>query len=568
MTLMKKSGALFGFVLFASILLVIAGLLFSNPGKSDLVGLASDQSVTSLARLPKCTNNSCISPPASSCKSGKLITYEIPGICRRSGKCDYIPISFDCPFGCSNGACIIKDECSSASIQEPNDDLHGKPGTNSFALFVNPIAKSESMQYALTFDKSLNVDVEKLARQMGNVVSYNKDGIILQLDSKNANPFMLTKLGSDDIRQVSFDGYIIELAEEPVLEKKAKTKKKIARLKKEIKELSESEEVSQADLNLLRSKRAEVDNAERGIEQELIIQENKIEQEQSRFVEDVSNTISKKRSGKIKDLPGQKKVYIKQKFKKTFNGVVIKDVSEHEISEIKKLRSVKRITPNFIASVNLQESVPIIRADKLWEIGLTGKGIRIGIIDTGVDYTHPDLSSCSGGGGGGGDSHAEATLKIGGRDYKVISSSDIGFNDFNIKVDISGDGVLPNFNLGDNFRDVIGSEKETITKDDYLFLKDFGMLQYKGADKATADNPLLKFKQLKTGNTTEQAYTNSKPLANLKLGGYDYSVFAASDVAFNDFDINTDLDHSGAIFDYGLGIIADESKDIAKDSNF
>lgn len=34
--------------------------------------------------------------------------------------------------------------------------------------------------------------------------------------------------------------------------------------------------------------------------------------------------------------------------------------------------------------------------DKLHQEGTTGKGIHIGIIDTGVDYTHPSLGGCFG----------------------------------------------------------------------------------------------------------------------------------------------------------------------------
>ncbi|MBS3114935.1 S8 family serine peptidase, partial [Candidatus Woesearchaeota archaeon] len=561
---MKKGEALFGLILFLSVLVLAAGLLFPNSHESDLAGLAIDQSVANLAKLPKCTNASCVSPPSPFCNGSKLITYEIPGICASNKKCSYTKFSVDCPLGCNNGACVFKDVCSSDSILGTVDDgAASKPGTNSFALFVNPVVKNENTKYSLYFDKSIQVNTEKLTKQMGNAVSYSDNGVVLEFDAKNANPFMLTKFGDDNIRQASFDGYIIELVEEPIAKKKANIEKKVKKLKQDINELSDSEAASSANLNILNNKRSELDKIERSSEQELIAQESRIEQEQLKFIDDLSNVIEKKRKAKAEKPQRVQMVHAKKRFKNSFNGVFIQDVSEDELLEIKKLKTVKRITPNFRVSIDLQESVPIIRADKLWETGITGNGVGIGIIDTGVDYSHPDLNGCS----GSGDSHAESTLKIGGRDYKVISSSGIGVNDFNIKVDISGDGVLPNFNLGDNFRDVIGSEKETITKDDYLFLKDFGMLQYKGADKITADNPLLKFKQLKTGNTTEQTYTNSSPLAKLKLGGYDYSVFAVSDMVFNDFDINADLDHSGYI-DYGISIIADESKDIVKDNNF
>lgn len=40
----------------------------------------------------------------------------------------------------------------------------------------------------------------------------------------------------------------------------------------------------------------------------------------------------------------------------------------------------------------LDESVPLIGADRLWrELGYTGAGVTIAIIDSGIDATHPDL---------------------------------------------------------------------------------------------------------------------------------------------------------------------------------
>lgn len=32
----------------------------------------------------------------------------------------------------------------------------------------------------------------------------------------------------------------------------------------------------------------------------------------------------------------------------------------------------------------------------IWGLGIYGQGINIGIIDTGVDYTHPSLGGCFG----------------------------------------------------------------------------------------------------------------------------------------------------------------------------
>ncbi|WP_274518891.1 S8 family serine peptidase [Tumebacillus flagellatus] len=46
------------------------------------------------------------------------------------------------------------------------------------------------------------------------------------------------------------------------------------------------------------------------------------------------------------------------------------------------------------------DAVPLkqIGADKAWEKGFTGKGLKVGVIDTGIDYLHPDLKGAYKGG--------------------------------------------------------------------------------------------------------------------------------------------------------------------------
>jgi len=83
-------------------------------------------------------------------------------------------------------------------------------------------------------------------------------------------------------------------------------------------------------------------------------------------------------------------------YSKVFNGIAL-DITDEEAEELKNLPCVKAVYPNYEVHTTLRESVPLISATSVWQDhGVTGEGMTIAIIDTGIDYTHPDLGGCIG----------------------------------------------------------------------------------------------------------------------------------------------------------------------------
>jgi len=91
------------------------------------------------------------------------------------------------------------------------------------------------------------------------------------------------------------------------------------------------------------------------------------------------------------ELNGRQSAKIKKQYYKVFFGVSLTIPSElyHSVSG---LDYVKKVHKDRIANICLDESVSLIRADSVWsQYGTEGDSIKIGILDTGIDYDHPSL---------------------------------------------------------------------------------------------------------------------------------------------------------------------------------
>ncbi|GAK07027.1 S8 family serine peptidase [Geomicrobium sp. JCM 19038] len=84
-------------------------------------------------------------------------------------------------------------------------------------------------------------------------------------------------------------------------------------------------------------------------------------------------------------------------YENSINGAAYRFTSE-QAERVKAIAGVSAVDASVDYEVSLKESVPFIGADNLRSeledrgVRLTGKGVKVGVIDTGIDYNHPDLS--------------------------------------------------------------------------------------------------------------------------------------------------------------------------------
>lgn len=72
-------------------------------------------------------------------------------------------------------------------------------------------------------------------------------------------------------------------------------------------------------------------------------------------------------------------------------NTVFLEIDADEVQALSNDRAVTRVAPAGNYKLDLTETVPYIGAETMQGLGVTGKGVRVAVIDSGIDYTHASL---------------------------------------------------------------------------------------------------------------------------------------------------------------------------------
>ena len=215
-------------------------------------------------------------------------------------------------------------------------------------------------------------------------------------------------------------GYLIEFNEIPLIESKTMLEKdfgvneleiKVNKLDNEVRNLKPAFWNIFGYVNKIRKsgelkdKKSKLDSDTEEIQTVLDIRKKVIEDLHKRAKEDILGSAgavaAAAKTGKGNKILGE--------YSKVFSGIAL-NISAKDLPKVRELPYVKSVSPNLEVKALLMDSVPLIEADEVWQLDrdgnkceetgkecLTGKGVTIAVIDTGVDYTHPDLGGCLGG---------------------------------------------------------------------------------------------------------------------------------------------------------------------------
>jgi len=280
-------------------------------------------------------------------------------------------------------------------------DLNGKALSENFVLNLGNQSNIELVNVEISLNnlKKLNLVKNFILDGSTFFISFNPE---LKL-----NQLIVSERGLSLVEAT--DSYIVEFKEPSILEKKNGLEKEIYTLKKEVS--SENVRVVSSVSNLVQ-KEKEISSFEMDYKSQLVNSHNQAINQFSSSLDGGLDTFFLNfflPFNFLKPLYSPSFV-VEEEYFSTFNGVTLKNLDVVGAEKIRKLNFVKSVVPNKKVYVDLSESVPLIQdgipAGQLDSDGndclvsgktcLDGSGISIGIIDTGVDYTHPDLGGCFG----------------------------------------------------------------------------------------------------------------------------------------------------------------------------
>ncbi len=281
--------------------------------------------------------------------------------------------SLDCPVynKCEDGMCV--DFCGKKTDEGGGGGGGGGKGNSPASLDSGIIAKLTKMGYSVAGNADLSGFTVKTSdnkimfssKTQTHTFDQSFDSFILTDEKGNKANVQKTSGGARN-SAANKDSYIIELKEKPLVEAKAEIEKKFLQDYK---------------------KESNPKNIRERVIEELKSQGQRLTQARQKAMEEIE-----KASPKVK---------IINSYKNVFNGFSA-DIPQEKVSEIKLLPSVKNVHKNEEVKIVLEESVNQIDADEIWKLtdkhgnNITGEGIKIAIIDTGVDYKHKDLGGCFG----------------------------------------------------------------------------------------------------------------------------------------------------------------------------
>ncbi len=359
--------------------------------------------------------------------------------------CDYQWLGseeYSCPKKCNDGKCTVPDTCAASGESSSGIKAEAtKPqSSSSFAIFVNPQVSKYQSKFSLSFDEKLGINTEEIAKSIGNSAGYTKNSIIIENNGK-INPFVIKKVESGKTSITSFNSYIVEL-EGPSLIEKENALIGIAQKNEEtISSMSNLNPVKYV-YKAFSTQSSDVPGKIKTYKRDLKKQHEEINGSIRKILD---NGVNGGVTGNAVATPNAQ-IGAANEYIKVYNGFSVK-ADEEEIRKISVIKGVKKVHPNMEVRLNLNESVPLIRANEVWKLDkdgndcsqsgkecLTGKNVIIAVIDTGVDYTHPDLGGCFG----------TRCKVIGGHDF--INDDDDPMDDHghgtHVAATAAGNGVL------------------------------------------------------------------------------------------------------------------------------